>query len=1474
MKSEIRATKRRLSVVLAFALVLGIALLDLTPVPAFTASASTFYVNEDGKEAPARATAIDENTNPRLTGPTDGPAAPEDGTGWYVAQDSVKITDLVTVTGHVNLILADGCSLTAKKGVNVPENASLTIWGQAGGNGKLTATGDDSQAGIGGGQGEGNGPITIYGGTVEACGGTFGAGIGGGASSIGSSGGSSGGTGSNIFIYRGKVEAHGGSNAAGIGGGDGGDGDTITIEGNATVEAHGGDSGAGIGGGNMGDGDTITINGNADVTAEGGNYGAGIGGGSYGTGTDITIEGGKVEAHGGNYGAGIGGGWNGGGDTITIDGSADVTAEGGISGAGIGGGSHGTGTDITIEGGTVEAHGGSGGAGIGGGWNGGGTATFKGGVTIASSDEGAAIGCTPVVFDSGYFHVTCGSETNAKSDKVVESSVESRDDWSGLKWVKIQPAVTITFDGGGGDGDMPAVLAGTDDRYTLPECEFTPPDGMVFDCWTWGASRGEPGEKVRVTTDFTLKAAWKTALTPPEITTLTLPDGKVDTPYNQTLAATGDAPIIWDLLDNSSFPPGLTLDADGKISGTPATAGTYEFRVRAVNGGGHAVANLTITILPKNASTYTVTFNGNGGKGSMPAVTVSAGAVYELPECRFTPPDGMEFDCWYIGPTPGDVGKKIWVSSDITLKATWKPASASTPAAPEITTSALPAGTVNTSYTWLLTARGDAPITWDLSVGSFPPGLTLGADGKISGTPATAGTYTFRVIASNTAGASARDLTITVEPYSAPTYTITFNPNGGKVTPASGTTGANGKLAHLPTPTRALYAFRGWYTAATGGERVTADTVFTANRTIYAHWTYISVGDGFFRDPYDNSVPSASSVSGSPGSSPASSATAPGTAANNSSGGTGITGTVPYVANETPSIDWSERIELPEYAHSLYDALSAGSGGESLTQFLIDDDFFTIDPGMDSVQTNAEVMAVETMVTEETALFAGSGGTVFDLSQFFDEYNKVDVTRGDSSVDFTTLTAGDVVRNSTFNGVFVTKIPYDETTFDAKRNEICAYISTAYHAYDRDHPEIFWLSGKSMVRMLTASVNYGGATSREVFFFFVLADNNGFTLRSNEYQAPGAVNEGIVQRDAAVAAILATVDRTASRNDQVRALNEWLTKHNAYNSSADLTQIGNNPHECLSALVGNIGTVGPVCDGYSRAFKVLCDQLGIPCVLADGYARSSVNGGDGAHMWNNVQMDNGSWYGVDVTWNDPLIKGQASVAASGYENENYLLVGKDTVIGELTFGASHPETNLVTDGGVAFSSGLELSLVAYAPVAYTPSVYVPGAASLFADVAENSWYYQAVRFAYDRGLMSGTGKTTFAPEAATTRGMLATILARHAGEDTTGGAVWYEKGMSWAKAKGVSDGTNPDGSITREQLVAMLYRYAGSPVTESFLGGFSDADTISGWAKPALAWAVNNGIVSGKGNGVIDPAGNATRAEIAAILMRYIETIQ
>lgn len=159
--------------------------------------------------------------------------------------------------------------------------------------------------------------------------------------------------------------------------------------------------------------------------------------------------------------------------------------------------------------------------------------------------------------------------------------------------------------------------------------------------------------------------------------------------------------------------------------------------------------------------------------------------------------------------------------------------------------------------------------------------------------------------------------------------------------------------------------------------------------------------------------------------------------------------------------------------------------------------------------------------------------------------------------------------------------------------------------------------------------------------------------------------------------------------------------------------------------------------------------------------------------------------------------------------------------------------------------------------------------AVFADT-KGHWAQNAIENTVAEGLFSGVTDTSFAPNTSATRGMLMTVLARYAGTDTTDGATWYEKGMEWAKTNGVSDGTNPNADITREQLVTMLYRYAGSPTANGKLDNFSDSASVSSYAENAMQWAVANGIVNGS-NGKLNPQNNATRAAVAAILMRFCE---
>ncbi len=183
-------------------------------------------------------------------------------------------------------------------------------------------------------------------------------------------------------------------------------------------------------------------------------------------------------------------------------------------------------------------------------------------------------------------------------------------------------------------------------------------------------------------------------------------------------------------------------------------------------------------------------------------------------------------------------------------------------------------------------------------------------------------------------------------------------------------------------------------------------------------------------------------------------------------------------------------------------------------------------------------------------------------------------------------------------------------------------------------------------------------------------------------------------------------------------------------------------------------------------------------------------------------------------------------------------------------------------------------------------VEVPLAASLpFEDVSETDWFYEDVLYAYTNDLMKGVSDTIFDPLSSTTRAMLVTILHRMEGEpevelmygnaaDVVQGS-WYEMAISWAAKEGIILGIGegmfaPDDAITREQLVTVLYRYNGSPKVDGMLD-FVDDDEVSDWAYEAMIWAVDVGLIEGKTDGILDPKGTATRAEISAVIHRYLE---
>ena len=246
-----------------------------------------------------------------------------------------------------------------------------------------------------------------------------------------------------------------------------------------------------------------------------------------------------------------------------------------------------------------------------------------------------------------------------------------------------------------------------------------------------------------------------------------------------------------------------------------------------------------------------------------------------------------------------------------------------------------------------------------------------------------------------------------------------------------------------------------------------------------------------------------------------------------------------------------------------------------------------------------------------------------------------------------------------------------------------------------------------------------------------------------------------------------------------------------------------------------------------------------------------------------------------ATGHETVLKGESVIlrtpSKSGYAflgwtcSDGNVYDGGDSVViwGNTTFEASwvrHPDTPYVPEP----SEPVEPDVPSFP----------------FYDVPTSAWYYTAVKYVYDNKLMDGVDTYTFAPNDTLTRAMVWTIIARMSGVDTTGGNSWYAKAQEWVITNGISDGENPTAAITRQELVTMLYRYAQIKGYDVSVGestnilSYIDATSISEYAMSAFQWACGSGLTEGDENGALTPLATATRAQAAAMIMRFCESVK
>lgn len=356
--------------------------------------------------------------------------------------------------------------------------------------------------------------------------------------------------------------------------------------------------------------------------------------------------------------------------------------------------------------------------------------------------------------------------------------------------------------------------------------------------------------------------------------------------------------------------------------------------------------------------------------------------------------------------------------------------------------------------------------------------------------------------------------------------------------------------------------------------------------------------------------------------------------------------------------NWIDRVSLPTYASNFYDTLEEGSDGDKTDDVLID-------------------------FTKAVKLSSGTYGILVD----------------------------------TVTGTASTKTSAQNTAL-SKYSAETEYIATVYYAFLMDNPQVFWLE-HSMATSYSLSTEKSGSSYKYTMSVYFILKSASFTLRTSDYSSASAIYSDITKLNGYVDNIMSGISSGASDYAKVKYFNEYLTNNNEYNTSyASITTSGcPSAWQSISALKGTTGSKGPVCEGYSKAFKVLCDEAGIGCTLVSGTAYSSSSSGE--HMWNYVKLSS-KWYACDITWNDPLTS--ASKAKSGSETENYLLVGSTTVISGKTFSSTHTLTNIISDSlSISLTNGPSLQSKSYYDQNTPAAPTISSSFSSTADTATVSW---------------------------------------------------------------------------------------------------------------------------------------------------------
>ena len=896
----------------------------------------------------------------------------------------------------------------------------------------------------------------------------------------------------------------------------------------------------------------------------------------------------------------------------------------------------------------------------------------------------------------------------------------------------------------------------------------------------------------------------------PVITTTTLPGGTVGTPYHHQLQATGGDFILWELF-SGELPDGLTLkQTTGEISGTPTAEQTAQFTVRALNSVGNDKKELSITITNAPAAEHTVTVTTAGG-GTASASSTSATAGTEI-TLTATPNTGYHFKEWQVESPAGLVitnNKFTMPDSNVAIKAIFEEDS---PFAP-------------TKHTVTVKTDGNGI--------AFASPLLAVAGTEITLTAMPKEGYHFKEWQVISGGVAIENNKLLM-----PDSNVEVKAVFEKDAPPAPTDPGKPSIS-----VTGAYTYNGSEHTATvsGYNPATMDIAGNTATDAGDYTVRVTSKTGRWADGSTGAVTAAWSIGKATQEAPNGLiGVAPTTEGGSDGKITGVDATMEYRAESETIYTTCTGIEIENLPAGNYFVRYA----EDHNHFASPDSEVTVGEGTPLADCTITFNASDGSGSMDSVTV--NAGTIYILpacgftapaDQEFKawEIGGMEYKVGDS---YTVLVDTEI--KALWENSVITPTTYTVTVSNDGNG-----TASASHAKAA--------AGTEITLTATPQIGYHFKGWQVESPAGLVITNNKFTMPDGnvdvkaifEKDAPPAPTEFIVTFDGnggtPSVGSMTTTDRkltslpSASRSGSYSFYGWYTEKSGGTKITTDTVFHANaTDYAHWTYTGGGGGDYNPPVTYYTLRFET-----------GGGSDIPSVQG-----TYNTY---------IDLTKYVPTWRGHAFI---GWYSERSL-------------------TNKVS--GVCLTK--DMTVYAGWRVDENPGT----GANPFTDVSEKDWFYGDVMFVYENGLMLGTSKTLFSPHGTATRGMMATILWRMEGSPAPKGknsftdveaVKWYTDAITWTAENGIfagygKDKFGPDDPITREQLAAIFYRYAdykGYDLTvKGDLDKFKDADKITDYAKTAMQWAVGSGLMKGKSGNLLDPQGTATRAEIAAMLHRFIE---